>query len=399
MALTLRIIEAPDGVEAEERRLEAGHLSLGRSRDASWALLDPRRELAGIHAGVECDAFGFVLRAAQALHLDGRMLAPGDAARIEHGAEIVLGAYRLRAAIDGASDLPVGTIGTPGGAGELAGIGGAPTISAILADVSPRGETASGPLDGRVAEEWFAETAVPRAPAPEPVAGWDGPPPTETMLPDDWNEPVGSHFADRTEHAAATSTVVQLGTVTDQRACDHQAPPMVADASAPAGAASDPVAAFLLAAGLSGGTDAPDATMRRAGALLACLLEDLAERERAAARRYEEAGVSAPPGPAVSLADLLATDRAEMMLRLRVGAARETESRFADAAARTLDWAAERSADRVAASVRDRTPLLRERNCWRAMESMFAQHADARARFVADLRRPVDADAHAEDAA
>ncbi len=56
MTLTLRVLQAPEGVpEIDARRLEpgAGPVSIGRGPDSDWVLPDPERHVSKLHCRIE----------------------------------------------------------------------------------------------------------------------------------------------------------------------------------------------------------------------------------------------------------------------------------------------------------------------------------------------------------
>ena len=187
-----------------------------------------------------------ILSAGGALRLAARPPADGAAAWVLPGAEgdgecllrDVGGQVRVTAAAgevraDGATLAegqdavlsPGGTFSVAGRAIRLRHAETAPagaSISAILADVTPGGEAATGPLPGRTGEDFLsgltgAQRIPSPAPPPTPFAAATAPSPLPggpgTVLPDDWlSEPSREDAggSDRIEQIAADRVPVDL---------------------------------------------------------------------------------------------------------------------------------------------------------------------------------------------
>lgn len=377
-------MEAPAG-EKGWRLLEQGELTLGRNAGSGWVLADPDRTVSGTHCRITRDAQGFALRdeSTNGTSIDGRALAQGETVRLRNGTSISFCGHAFRAEITG--EVEPDWVDPDG---SLALGDEVPSITAILADVSPRGATASGILPGRLGDDWMdvkqSREPLPGAEAPlsrTPI-GWDAPPdPSITAkqggLPDDWN--LDAETGSRSEHVVATTTRVRL---------PHMAKPAEPVAPAPAGgpSADDALDAFLRGLGESGEVIGdPLQFLDRMGGELHALRSALRNFEREMRELVDELG-GATPSPA-----------ADLMTRL--DEAREMRERMVDALRELL-----READRLEpASIERRAaveqgepvglterfnPAAKGRRTWALFAKTYrgnASDGSPRARFVARL--------------
>lgn len=196
MELTLELLT---GSHAGAARVVDGNrdFSVGTKPGSTWML--PMTGDALAQARVSKDRKGFVVEAEGDVQLEGQPIGDGGIHQLGHGNHIHIAGMALRLMIGQASS------GFPSGTTTSQVV---PTISSILSDVAPGGNTAQGPLPGRTGEEWLeeltnvteqqpqvswkhaeaygeAETPSPLGPAPTGGAA----PALSTYLPDDWDAP------------------------------------------------------------------------------------------------------------------------------------------------------------------------------------------------------------------
>ncbi|WP_106743527.1 hypothetical protein [Yoonia maritima] len=262
--------------------------SIGTGAGNTWRLTAELSAMQG-DAFVRSDNDQFLIEGFGHVSVNGQSLNVGAELPLHQGAEIEIGPHLLTAHIAQADVMP----NLSGGADAYRDTT-QPTISAILSDVSPGGDAASGPLPGRTGEEWLDSfTAAPNRSRPDwdrlgayggdssasdplvPNPAFTNPfgantsDPFDTshkMLPDDWNVPA-SDTANRAEQGAPNRQSVNMNQT------DHRPDPVQ----------SQPDARILReAAGLyDGEVDAPDEIqLANAGTALAATLAGLAEMER-----------------------------------------------------------------------------------------------------------------------
>lgn len=298
--MRLRLVRKTPSQEPGEkgwRLLEHGELTLGRSGGCDWVLADPDRTISGVHCRITRDALGFSLKdeSTNGISLDNRALAQGETARLKDGAVIAFCGQRFGVEITGEVEPDWVEPDQSLQLGDEV-----PSISAILADVSPVGRTATGILPGRLGDDWLegreekasvepTETRISRAPI-----GWGGPPDSRILangggLPDDWDTEVTT--SSRSEHVIATSTRVRIPT-------PARPAETVPVAEAPAHGADDALDAFLRGLGETGEViEDPLSYLRRMGTELHALRSALREMEREMRELVEELDErpSAPP--------------------------------------------------------------------------------------------------------
>ncbi len=203
--------------------LERGRRTLGRSADCDWQLPEDQRSVSKLHCIIERDRDGFVLldKSANGSRVNGVTVHEGETARLGDRSRLELGGLAFAVSISGerAHDVEDPDAGIALSDEPL-------TISAILADISSGGGSASGILGEREGDAWSmratdAPTGGTRgrqgAPSSRNVEiGWDGPPQVETatkLLPDDWHLDGSSDFGDHLEHGSATRVAVPIARV------------------------------------------------------------------------------------------------------------------------------------------------------------------------------------------
>ncbi|NJM84698.1 MAG: hypothetical protein HC844_21720, partial [Tabrizicola sp.] len=200
MRLTLELMTGP---ETGAARIVDGSrtFSVGNRPGATWYLSG-----AGSGAGdgilrIRHERNGFLAEAEGDVAIEGAPAGDGKSRSIGHGSRFTIAGIELRATI----------AQTAGAARRGPGRSGAPTVTAILADVTPGGDLAQGLLPGRTGEEWLDELTRDTRPAPEtdwsevgrygaapasplraPLSADDGRPRLSTYLPEDWDAPSDS---------------------------------------------------------------------------------------------------------------------------------------------------------------------------------------------------------------
>lgn len=257
-------IELTSGPQAGAQREIDGTVpfSIGTKASDSWYLGGLPQEA---RITIRRDASGFVLEPEGAVLVEDQPVREAQMLRVGQGSRISLGEAQLRAIV--CQD-------------EVAsGVGGSfarpvqPTISAILSDVAPGGETASGPLPGREGEAWL-QSLTQTAPKPTPGTpviapyGQDTQSPANALLPNDWNTPATD--SNEVFQAPAPTLAVAVG----QEGRAH---------AAPAQSAGPTARALLTATGLTAQDVATvnDTTIAtNAGKALGILLDAVVEFER-----------------------------------------------------------------------------------------------------------------------
>ncbi len=202
---------------------ERGRRTLGRAADCDWQLPEDQRSVSKLHCIIERDRDGFTLidKSANGSKVDGVVVYEGEATRLNDRSRLELGGLAFAVSISGerAPDVEDPAAGIALSDEPL-------TISAILADISSGGGSASGIIGEREADGWSMQaTPVPAregrgkqgAPSSRDVEiGWDGPPQLGSatkLLPDDWNVDGSSDFGDHLEHGSATRVAVPIARV------------------------------------------------------------------------------------------------------------------------------------------------------------------------------------------
>ncbi|ABD55949.1 hypothetical protein [Jannaschia sp. CCS1] len=333
MSLVLELIDSG------ERRIvqEARAFTLGSFPGATWSLpQSPGAVPAGEVRILPDGASATVTLLRGAASLDQRALAD-DPRPLPSDAVLQIGSHRVRAQYR--TDL-ITSHATE-----------APTISAILADVTPGGITAASPVPARSEDDWIAELT---GDGPGTRPDWDNlgrytgrdtaqaaePNPLDTLpsgnafLPDDWDD-AGTDTQNRMAQSVLPGHVMAArDSVTSEAAPNSIAPDAL-------------TLAFLKGAEILPEEVTPlgPAQMQALGALLLQALDGIAALEAARARRAADLGLPRPPLTRDAFATLFAA------LQSGPDAARDLAARLADLA---LDGdAVLRGAQAFAADARD----------------------------------------------
>lgn len=188
---------------------EHGRRTIGRSSNCDWQIPDAPRSVSKLHCTIERDREGFLLRdeSANGTIVDGVVVLEGETARLSSGSKLECSGFAFLVQILGENNPDLGDPDPrlPLSDENL-------TISAILSDIAPHGQTATG-IVGRFATGDATDHPIrptPRAgietaPSSRNVEiGWNGPPETAGMkpiLPSDWNE--NFDYGNKLEHAPA----------------------------------------------------------------------------------------------------------------------------------------------------------------------------------------------------
>ncbi|WP_372574346.1 hypothetical protein [Ruegeria jejuensis] len=295
--------ERMDGPGAGDQRMTDGAtpFTIGTGPGVTWML--PAEEQAEARLSVRRAGGGFVAEASGNVLIEGHPVPEGHEVAIHHGATVILGAHKLRARVDQSRASEAA------GVTDLFADPATPTISAILSDVAPGGEDASGPLPGRGGEEWL-DGLLGQAPDPGPRnAGWDQlgtygagreatveledslpshpdhDPVARVLLPDDWNSETPA--PDRFQQIAAPREGLSLA------ATQARATPSPAIATKRGPGALKPLHDAL---GIyEGEVDAPEAAqLANAGEALRVALDGLSEVEALTNRVLGDLDVDPP---------------------------------------------------------------------------------------------------------
>lgn len=281
MILTLELVGGP---HAGEARAIDGNMafSVGTEHGATWVLAGAG---GAARLDIRLSRDGFVAEAGGQVEIEGQPVADGTVIALAHGSRIGLGDAELRASVEQSGAR---------GLGERYARATGPTVSSILADVTPGGDTASGVLPGRDGETWLESITGPGgalresrysgygggAPRPSPVPDK----PLATYLPEDWNVPGDRQ--NRLFQAQAASTAIGVGSGRQEAA------PVPAPVPAPVAPqmTSD---ALLKAAGIAPGeiATAPERQLVNAGAALREALSGIARLERSVERLRDDLGL------------------------------------------------------------------------------------------------------------
>ncbi|KMO40338.1 hypothetical protein VQ03_14140 [Methylobacterium tarhaniae] len=312
MTLTLRVLQAPDGVpEIGARRLdpEAGPFTIGRGPDNDWVLPDPERHVSKLHCRIEAGADGFYLVDLSSngvfFAADSRPVGRGNRRALDAGDSFRIGDYRVgvgREAPDGwaAMRAEPDSVG-PNGVGHEGG------VAAILAGTSEASEPRAARGLGGPASDWLA--AVPGGAAEAQAVlpyGWQAPPATSlTELPEAEADAF-SDFASRSEHVAPVNEALHLAPARTLLPADwHLDDGSGTAAGTGAVAAGAPVpdwgeacAALIEGTGLGGlapeAAPADRAALVRAGQLLRRLVDVLATVEAVQRKTERDLGLDRP---------------------------------------------------------------------------------------------------------
>ncbi len=249
------------------RLLERGELTLGRDRSCHWVLPDPARTVSKVHCRIRRDGTGFTVtdESTNGMSVDRRALAQGETVRLHAGSVIDVCNQRFAVEITGDAEPDWQDPDARYGLSD-----DAPSISAILSDVSPGGTTASGVLPARGGEDsWLSALDMPQdvpgartERASRPTIGWSEPIDLAitggSHLPEDWDTEAAT--STRAEHRAATATRMRV-----PRPPGGDPAPAVPPPAMPAGAsAAEALEAFLRGGGTAAGAD-PLLALRAAG--------------------------------------------------------------------------------------------------------------------------------------
>ncbi|MFV0491057.1 MAG: type VI secretion system-associated FHA domain protein [Pseudorhodobacter sp.] len=145
MLLTLELLDGPDAGAA--RIVDGMHaFSVGTKAGLNWVL--PGASSEG-HVKIRSKSNGFEMDPEGDVMIENQPIANGVVVRLSHGSIVSIGGISLRVSLS--------QQGTSRSTAGLSGLTGGPTISSILSDISPGGDTAQGLLPGRGNEEWLSE--------------------------------------------------------------------------------------------------------------------------------------------------------------------------------------------------------------------------------------------------
>ncbi len=300
MNLTLELI---NGRQAGARReIRISPFRVGTDSFSDWVLPPEQGSQSG-QVTISRASDGFFLRASGTVLLEGHPLDSNIETRLGHGAQLTIGGSVIRAMVSYESGQFVD-----------ATLSEAPTISSILSDVTPAGESAGSILPGLASEGILSgvdDISRTRTPLDGIAAA---PTPGPKLLPDDWNATSSA-----SEHAAAPDTVVKIGEQQSEKAA----------ASADAGKA---FRAFLRAAGVEDEFRSADPMklMESAGGALAAAAKGLSALEDGFAAFHREFGL--PPSRSEQ-ADFKRTDAGTLLS----GESYLTEARVAAQFARLIE--------------------------------------------------------------
>jgi type VI secretion system protein ImpI len=221
MRLELKAVSGGNAMPANRSKwfFERGRRTIGRSPDCDWQLAEEQRSVSKLHCTIERDTQGFLLRdqSANGSRVDGVIVHEGETARLSDQSRLEVGGIAFSVHISGEAQRDLEDPDTS------YAISDEPlTISAILADITPGGRTATGILGNQVSEDWLEpiEKKEGSSPSRNVDIGWNGPPEvraTGNILPDDWNlEETGtghSEYSSHLEHGSATHVAVPVSRI------------------------------------------------------------------------------------------------------------------------------------------------------------------------------------------
>ncbi|MFV0386289.1 hypothetical protein [Paracoccus sp. (in: a-proteobacteria)] len=323
-------LELRDGRQAgAERATELlTPFSIGTRQGVTWLLrgVDDREGTATLRRN---ESGGIVVEADGEVSVDGKPAAEGRSNPMPDSGIIIIAGRQVQVVVER-------------GLGAMSFEDTMPSISSILSDVTPGGETALGPLPGR---ELHSVLDAPQQPRPAAARFWQEPkafeepapplPVSKTVfLPDDWDEVV--ELTNRSTQSAAP-----LGRTNINPTEPAQAAPR-APAKAPAG---DTVP-LLQAAGITAleADDMPPAVvLANAGTGLVQALQALARIEDQLLGQFAELGVTAPdPGESARYAlhpAAVLSDRNGLLLEAmqqRIGTILSMQRALSDASRKVL---------------------------------------------------------------
>lgn len=297
MHLTLELLDGPDAGAA--RSVDGSHaFSVGTTPGVTWALSGTGGDAA---VTIRRTAGGFEMDVQGDVSIEHQAITDGTTVPVAHGSLIGIAGLGLRASLAQPQSTPL--------LASAVGAGSGPTISSILSDITPGGDTAQGPLPGRGGEAWLDQAtqdrdqndsradwgslgsygARPAAPAWQDTATPQTGKGLSTFLPDDWDTP--SDRQNRVTQSRAVSSAAGL---------TRDEPAKIKPKSR-----RQPVAvrAFFEAAGLVPeeleALDAGDLKdqMANAGAALRLMLDAVSELEASHARARSEMDIAPPEAP------------------------------------------------------------------------------------------------------
>lgn len=293
MRLTLELV---DGPHAGATRAVDGStpFTVGTRRGAAWLLPGGT---ASASITIRRSHEGFRAETTGGITIEGHAISDGTTVALGHGSRIGIGGLTL--AVTLTQNVPADISGRYAGLGQ-------PTISSILSDITPGGDSAQGPLPGRGAEEWLESITRSRSPAPRADWGALGTfggiaqpaalpdplaKPFATHLPDDWDAP--GDRANRIAQAQVSATALSIS------------PPKTQPDVGKVGRSVGTIDPLLEAAAvLQGEVDGPvERQLANAGAALRLALDGIARLEEVIARLRTELDVPAA-GPAADPATL-----------------------------------------------------------------------------------------------
>ncbi len=196
--------------------LERGRRTLGRAPDCDWQVPEDQRSVSKVHCVIERDSQGYLLRdrSANGSKVDGIIVHEGEVARLRDQSRLELGNLAFLVEISGQKDEAM-----EDPAADLTVSDEPLTISAILADIAPGGNIATGILGERAVDEWATSMTglkESKAISRQVEIGWSGPPEIQSaskIIPDDWLSDLdtSSDYGSQIEHGAATRVSVPIG--------------------------------------------------------------------------------------------------------------------------------------------------------------------------------------------
>ncbi|MEM8622736.1 MAG: type VI secretion system-associated FHA domain protein [Pseudomonadota bacterium] len=357
MRLTLEMTTGPQ----KGARREIGpdsEFCVGTLPDAAWRL--PIEDGDGA-IWLRADSSGFFFVSEGAVTVEGHPVTPGSPVQLGHGARLDVAGHALRAEVVHQAERLSPLLQSRESA--------APTITSILSDVAPRGESAIGALPGRAGENWIAglgrSSSTARAEAltaPRCTVG------TRPALPEDWN--ANSERVSRLTQTPASDGAVRLA-----KEQAHHAPPPQADDSL--------LNAFRSGAGLpeEAEIEDPAALMELAGRLLRVAASGLARAEAEARALFVDYDLTLQPvelsaQPEADVGALLAGPGAEGRLVARFEAL-TAHQRAVDTALERFIGSARDALDPAAVETRldarGKRGLLKSREaaCWQDYRSAW----------------------------
>ena len=213
MTLTLRVLQAPQGVsQIEPRQLDSSlcPFAIGRGPDNDWVLEDPDKHISKVHCRIVAEGDGLYLLDTSSngvfFATESRPVGRGKRRPLDSGDSFRIGDYRIAIARDPGVRLPE-VIDGPHPA-IVPGEGG---LSNLLAGLTGGVETRAAHSVAGDASEWLG--ALPNGSVDNQIVqplGWHAPPATSlTDVPEDMEQPL-SEFVSMSEHIPAVNAALQI---------------------------------------------------------------------------------------------------------------------------------------------------------------------------------------------